>query len=148
MNLTLIVAVVSAGVAGVAGWTANGWRLNAKIDGMVAEHSLALAKANSDALAKYEAMERKKQNAIDQANKIAQANAAAATALGLERDRLREQLSANTYGLSTASVASIRNYSATLSFVLGECAAELESMAKTADGHALDSRTLREAWPK
>jgi hypothetical protein len=150
MNLQLMaIAVLASSVlAGVAGWTANGWRLNSKIDGMVAEHSLAIAKANSDALARYTSMEKKKQEAIDEANKIAKANAAAATALGLERDRLREQLSANTYGLSTASIASIRNYSATLSFILGECAAELEGLAKAADGHALDTRTLIQAWPR
>ena len=148
MKLTLIVAAVSAGVAGIAGWTANGWRLNAKIDNLVASHSIALAKSSQDALAKYQAMERTKQNAIDQANKTAQANAAAAASARLERDRLREQIAAASASLPTATVASTRLYAATLSTVLGECTERLEAVAKDADGHALDSRTLRDAWPK
>ena len=148
MKLTLIVGAASAVIAGLAGWTANGWRLNAKIDNMVAEHSMALVRANQEALAKYEAMERKKQNAIDQANKLAQQNAAAAASARLERDRLREQVTTSSARLSTATVASARAYAATLSTVLGECSERLETLAKDADGHALDSRTIREAWPK
>ena len=148
MKLTLIVGAASAVIAGLAGWTANGWRLNAKIDNMVAEHSMALVRANQEALAKYEAMERKKQNAIDQANKLAQQNAAAAASARLERDRLREQVATSSARLSTATVASTRAYAATLSTVLGECSERLETLAKDADGHALDSRTIREAWPK
>ena len=148
MNLTLIVGVASAVIAGLAGWTANGWRLEAKIDRLVAEHSVALARANQDALARYEAMERNKQNAIDQANKIAQQNAAAANSARLERDRLREQIAANSTGLSTATIASTRAYAAALSTIFSECSERLEALAKDADGHALDSRTLRQAWPR
>lgn len=148
MNLTLIVGTASAIVAGLAGWTANGWRLNAEINRINADYSIAAAKANQDALAKYAAMEKEKQNAIDKANQLAQQNAAAAASARLERDRLRNQITASSASLSTATVASTRAYATTLTTVLGECSERLEAVAKDADGHALDSRTLRQAWPK
>ena len=143
---TLIAAAVAAVLAGIAGWTANGWRLNAKIDRIHAEHAQDLAKANADALAKYTDMERKKQEALNEANKQAQRNARAADAARTELERLRQQIASGS--VSTATCGSVRNYATTLQAVFGECAARLEWMAKEADGHALDSRTLNGAWPK
>ena len=143
---TLIAAAVAAVLAGIAGWTANGWRLNAKIDRIHAEHAQDLAKANADALAKYTDMERKKQEALNEANKQAQRNARAADAARTELERLRQQIASGS--VSTATCGSVRNYATTLQAVFGECAARLERLAKEADGHALDSRTLNGAWPK
>lgn len=143
---TLIAAAVAAVLAGIAGWTANGWRLNAKIDRIHAEHAQDLAKANADALAKYTDMERKKQEALNEANKQAQRNARAADAARTELERLRQQIASGS--VSTATCGSVRNYATTLQAVFGECAARLEWLAKEADGHALDSRTLNGAWPK
>ena len=143
---TLIAAAVAAVLAGIAGWTANGWRLNAKIDRIHAEHAQDLAKANADALAKYTDMEKKKQEALNEANKQAQRNARAADAARTELERLRQQIASGS--VSTATCGSVRNYATTLQAVFGECAARLEWLAKEADGHALDSRTLNGAWPK
>ena len=143
---TLIAAAVAAVLTGIAGWTANGWRLNAKIDRIHAEHAQDLTKANADALAKYTDMERKKQEALNEANKQAQHNARAADAARTELERLRQQIASGS--VSTATCGSVRNYATTLQAVFGECAARLEWLAKEADGHALDSRTLNGAWPK
>ena len=143
---TLIAAAVAAVLTGIAGWTANGWRLNAKIDRIHAEHAQDLTKANADALAKYNDMERKKQEALNEANKQAQRNARAADAARTELERLRQQIASGS--VSTATCDSVRNYATTLQAVFGECAARLEWLAKEADGHALDSRTLNGAWPK
>jgi len=143
---TLIAAAVAAVLTGIAGWTANGWRLNAKIDRIHAEHAQDLTKANADALAKYTDMERKKQEALNEANKQAQRNARAADAARTELERLRQQIASGS--VSTATCGSVRNYATTLQAVFGECAARLEWLAKEADGHALDSRTLNGAWPK
>ncbi len=147
MKLTLILSLTTALIAGIAGWTANGWRLNAQIDRMVADHATQLAKANADALARYTAMERKKQEALDEANQIAQRNARAAATARADANRLRNQI-ASADRVSTATVASLRSYTTTLTAVFGECVAEVEQLATTADGHALDSRTLNGAWPK
>ena len=143
---TLIAAAVAAVLTGIAGWTANGWRLNAKIDRIHAEHAQDLTKANAAALAKYTDMEKKKQEVLDEANKQAQRNARAADAARTELERLRQQIASGS--VSTATCGSVRNYATTLQAVFGECAARLEWLAKEADGHALDSRTLNGAWPK
>jgi hypothetical protein len=147
-KLRIILLVAGTIAAGVAGWTMNGWRLNAQIDRMVTEHSQALAKANKEALDRYAAMERKKQEALDEANKIAQRNAAAAANARADANRLRNDLAASSNSVPTATVTSLRNYTTTVNFVFAECVREIESLAKTADGHALDSRTLIGAWPK
>ena len=146
-NLKIVLLVAAVVAAGVAGWTTNGWRLNAQIDRMVTEHSQALAKANADALAKYTAMERKKQEALNEANKIAQRNADAAFNARVDAGRLRDQL-ATSGSVSTATIASLRDYTTTLNVVFSECVGEIERLAEKADGHALDSRTLIGAWPK
>jgi hypothetical protein len=147
-GLRVLIIVIPAILAGVAGWQINGWRLQSQIDGMVARHTENLAKANAQALAKYTEMERKKQEALDEASKLIKRNADAARSVGLERDRLRQQLATANSRMSTASCPTVVDYSATLSFVLGECAAEIDGLAKTADGHAVDVRTLINAWPR
>ena len=147
-NIKTVLTVAAVVTAAIAGWTTNGWRLNAQIDRMVSEHNQELAKANKDALDRYAAMERKKQEALDEANRIAQKNARAAADARADVNRLRDSLRTSTYGLSTATLPSIRQYSATLNSIFGECVAEIEGLAQTADGHALDSRTLMGAWPR
>ncbi len=148
IRLKALIAIVALALAGWAGWTANGWRLTSKMDKMVADHERQVAKANADALAKYTAMERKKQEAIDEANKIAQRNARAATDARNDLERVRKQVNDTARGLPTATCPSARDYAATLSTVFQECVGRLEEMAKDADGHALDSRTLNQAWPR
>ena len=147
LKVKVILAVVAIAAAGLAGWTMNGWRLNAQIDRMVSEHSQALAKANADALAKYVAMEKRKQEAIDEANRIAQRNAAAEADARNNANRLRREI-ATADRVSTATVASLREYTTTLNTLFGQCIAEVRDLAKVADGHALDSRVLLGAWPK
>lgn len=147
-NLKMVVIAAAVVAAGLAGWTTNGWRLNAQIDRMITEHSQALAKANEQALLKYVAMEQKKQEALNEANRLAQRNASAAAVARDNADRLRDQLVTATSRVPTATVASVRNYATTVNSVFAECVREIEGLAKTADGHALDSRTLTGAWPK
>lgn len=45
------------------------------------------------------------------------------------------------------TVRELRGYTATLATVFGECVVEYREMGKAADGHATDSRALKEAWP-
>lgn len=148
MKLNTIVGAVLIAVAFLTGWTMNGWRLNTRISTMEAQYEANAALANRIALEQYAALERRKQDAVDAAVQLAQQNAAAADAARAESDRLRKQLSANADRVPAASVASLREYTAALSTVFGECVAELESLAAKADGHALDSRTLADGWPE
>lgn len=84
--------------------------------------------------------------------------AAAATRLqrlSADRDRLRatadglrDDLATATSRLPTATCDAAREYAAASTDVFGRCAAALERLASQADGHAIDTRTLSEAWPK
>jgi hypothetical protein len=61
---------------------------------------------------------------------------------------LRNQLTNTQHLLSTATRSSLIDYSTTQSTILSDCAREYQQLAEKADGHALDSRTLIQAWPK
>ena len=154
MKLILGSVLVALIVGAIGGWTVQGWRMAKQIaqltgtmDRMILEHTEDLAKANTEALTRYAELERKKQEAVDEANRIAQRNARAAANARAESERLRNQVAAADR-VSTATVASLREYTTTLGAVFGECVAEVERLAATADGHALDSRTLNGAWPR
>lgn len=145
---TILIAAGSALIIGAStGWTANGWRLNAKIDRMMAEYSQALAQAGQNAMLETARLQRIKDEALNEANRIAQDNAKAATAARAELDRVRRQL-ASSLTINSATCASTRSYADTLSVVFGECATRLTEVAKDADGHAADSRTCQRAFPR
>jgi hypothetical protein len=147
-KLKLIIGAVILAATFAMGWTANGWRLNSKIDRLIADHERQVAQANADALARYNDLERKKQEAVNEANKIAQRNARAATDARNDLERLRNQITNSAGSVPTASCTSVRAHATTLSTVLAECVGQLEAVAKDADGHALDSRALNGAWPR
>lgn len=147
IKTTLISGAVIAFVAFTSGWIAQGWRLNGQIDRMIAEHSQALAQAGKNAMAESARLQKLKDEALNEANRIAQKNALAATAARAELDRLRHQL-ATSNDLSGSTCASARDYAATLATVFGECATRIGELAEKADGHAADSRTLEGAFPK
>jgi len=147
LQTTAIAIAASLIIGFLSGWTSNGWRLNAKIDRMVAEHSQAMAVAGQNAMLESARLQKLKDEALNEANKIAQINAKAAAAARTELDRLRRQLATKS-DLSTATCPSTRDYAATLAVVFGECATRIGELAEKADGHALDSRTLEGAFPK
>ena len=147
LKMTVIASVVSLAIGVTTGWTANGWRLNGKIDRMMAEHSQALAEAGKNAMMESARLQKLKDEALDEANKIAQKNASAAANARSELDRVRKQL-ASSVTIGSATCPSTRNYAETLAVIFGECATRLFEMAKEADGHALDSRTYQQSWPK
>lgn len=144
----IVITAASALIIGAtAGWTANGWRLNGKIDQMISRHSQDLSKATEAALIESVRLQKLKDDALNEANEIAQQNAKAATSARFELDRLRRQL-ANRTAISDATCTSARNYASTLSVVFAECSTRLTEVAKDADGHAVDSRTFQNAWPR
>jgi hypothetical protein len=144
---TLIAAAASLAIGLATGWTANGWRLNGKIDRMMAQQSQALAEAGKNAMMESARLQKLKDEALDEANKTAQRNANAAARVRAELDRVRREL-ANRATITNATCASTRDYAATLATVFGECATRIGELAKDADGHALDSRTYQQSWPR
>jgi hypothetical protein len=134
------------GVGLLTGWTANGWRLNGKIDEMVLEHTQAVQVATQKALDETTRMQREKDNAIAQAQAQAKSNAAAADAARLERDGLRDDLAASRTTFADSTHTSLAAYADTLSVVFEQCTKEYSELASKADGHAADTSTLFNAW--
>ena len=130
----------------LTGWTANGWRLNGKIDEMVLEHTQAVQLATQKALDETTRMQREKDNAVAKAQEQARSNAAAATAARAERDGLRDDLAASRTTFADSTHTSLAAYADTLSVVFEQCTKEYSDMAAKADGHALDTTTLFTAW--
>jgi len=130
----------------LTGWTANGWRLNSKIDEMVLEHTQAVQVATQKALDETTRMQREKDNAVAQAQAQAKSNAAAADSARAERDGLRDDLAASRTTFADSSHTSLAAYADTLSVVFEQCTREYLELAAKADGHALDTTTLFTAW--
>jgi hypothetical protein len=134
------------GVGLLTGWTANGWRLNGKIDDMVLEHTQAVQVATQKALDETNRMQRGKDDAVAKAQAQAKSNAAAADAARLERDGLRDELAASRTTFADATHSSLAAYTDTLSVVFEQCTKEYSDVAAKADGHAADTSTLFNAW--
>jgi hypothetical protein len=130
----------------LTGWTANGWRLNGKIDEMVLEHTQAVQVATQKALEETTRMQREKDDAIAKAQAQAKSNAAAADSARVERDGLRDDLAASRTTFADSSHTSLSAYASTLSVVFEQCTREYSELAAKADGHALDTTTLFTAW--
>ena len=130
----------------LTGWTANGWRLNGKIDEMVLEHTQALQVATEKAAAETVRMQGEKDAAVQKAVALAQRNKADAVSARSERDRLRDDLIASRSTFSEATDTSLAQYTNTLSIVFEQCTREYSELAEKADGHATDAQSLFNAW--
>ena len=132
----------------LAGWLVNGWRSDAVISGIKTEHAAQVAINASNALERYETMERTKDEAIKAAQERetqfkADAGRASATA-----DGLRKQLASVPTRIATASRAAVDEYANTAGELLGQCTAEYQQVAEAADRHASNERLIHDAWPK
>lgn len=143
-NPYLLAGALAVGL--LTGWTANGWRLNGKIDEMVLEHTQAVQVATQKALDETTRMQREKDDAIAKAQAQAKSNAAAADSARVERDGLRDDLAASRTTFTDSSHTSLAAYASTLSVVFEQCTKEYSELAAKADGHALDTTTLFTAW--
>jgi hypothetical protein len=140
------IAAGALAVGLLTGWTANGWRLNAKIDEMVLEHTQAVLVATQQAAEQTAKMQEEKDAAVQKAVALAQRNKADATAARSERDRLRDDLVASRSTFAQATDTSLIEYTNTLSVVFEQCTREYSELAEKADGHATDAENLFTAW--
>lgn len=143
----LIAAVLAAFLFG-AGWMVQGWRAEAKLYDVKREYAEATAKAQAEALERYQSMERQKDEAIEAHAALAAKNAAAADAAARAADSLRRDLSGVSARIAAATDSAVREYATTASVVLGECSAEVVELASKADGHSSDVRLMLDAWPR
>ena len=140
------IAAGALAVGLLTGWTANGWRLNGKIDEMVLEHTQAVLVATQQAAAETTRMQGEKDAAVQKAVALAQRNMADAASARSERDRLRDDLIASRGTFAQATDASLAQYTNTLSVVFEQCTREYSELAEKADGHATDAENLFTAW--
>jgi HD-like signal output (HDOD) protein len=141
---------ITAGItacAFVAGFLVQGWRMDSVISDIHTQHSKALATATQQVLDQSIELQRKKDAALQQAQVKAKQNATAAAAAQSELDGMREYNKRNSASISSSTCTSVRDYAATATAVFEECSIALEGMARKADAHALDAKTLIESWP-
>lgn len=143
-NPYLLAGALAVGL--LTGWTANGWRLNAKIDEMVLEHTQAVLVATQQAAEQTAKMQEEKDAAVQKAAAQAQRNMADAASARSERDRLRDDLIASRSTFAQATDTSLAQYTNTLSVVFEQCTREYSELAEKADGHATDAQSLFNAW--
>lgn len=130
-----------------SGFFVQDWRYASKIADLKLEYSDATIKAISKALEDSNKLQKVKDEALVKAQKQSKINAKAAASAASERDSLLKQLAQSSSTISQATCTSTRDYASTVTAVLGECIAGYTEMAEKAQGHALDARTLRQAWP-
>jgi hypothetical protein len=132
----------------VAGWSTQGWRKDSQINDLHAKHNEASQQAIAQVLSETERMQRAKDDALQQAQKDALANRAAAVSAGRERDRLRNELSASRSAFAEATRTALIEYTDTLGAVFDHCTEEYLEMARAADEHRAGQDALYNAWPR
>ena len=119
-------------------------------DPRAVEEAFAQAVADARAAAAHETarLQAQKDEALYEAAQQAQRNADAAAAARRESDGLRAQLAEARLRMSSSTCASVREHAGALATVFEQCSGAVEDLARAADGHATDARTLIRAWPR
>lgn len=86
--------------------------------------------------------------ALNAATKRTQAAQVAAAAAGDAAGRLRDDIADLQRRLPSATLDACRRDAAALGTVFSACTAEYGALARDAQGHADDTLTLQQAWPK
>lgn len=143
----LAVFLLGASLAATGTWKVQSWRYGEQIASMKQEASEATTKAVKAAMDKTLTDQKRKDDALIEANKRAQYNAVAATRARGAADSLRDELAEARVDLSSATIDAARNYAAAISDVFGQCVDEYRGLAEKASGHASDSLMYQKAWP-
>ena len=143
-----IAVLLAMALASVAGWAANGWRLDAAHRADIAQRDAQLAAAKDLARLREQDWTTQRNQALEDANSRDQiirtlAAGSAGASLGL-----RDTLGAISRGVPDASVEALRHSTTTLAAVLQNCQSEYRELAEKADRHASDALTLEQAWPE
>lgn len=141
--LSIILAIATF----IGGFAVQGWRMEAKIAEIETTNAAAVVEATKAVAEEATRLQGKKDNALKAAQEQVRKNAVAADAARIELHRVRVEADRATTAIPTATCTSVRNYATTATAVFGECTVALENMARKADGHAVDSKALRDAWP-
>lgn len=144
--MTYITAAIAA-AAFVGGFVVQGWRMDAKLAEIESTNAAAVVAATVEVAEEAKRLQGKKDDALKAAQEQVRKNALAADAARIELHRMRVEADRATAAIPTATCSSVKQYAATVTSVFGECTVALEDMARKADGHAVDSKALTDAWP-
>ena len=144
MNYTTIVIAVATFIGG---FVVQGWRMESKIAEIETTNAAAVVVATKVVAEEATRLQGKKDDALKAAQEQTRKNALAADAARIELHRVRVEANRATTAIPTATCTSVRDYATTATSVFGECSVALEDLARKADGHAVDSKALRDAWP-
>lgn len=144
----ILAGLIGAAVAATGAYKVQDWRYGEQIASMKQEASEATTRAVKAAMDKTLIDQKRKDDALMEANKRAQYNAVAADSARRAAVSLRDQLATARADLSSATIDASRNYAAALSDVFGQCVDEYRGLAEKATGHATDSMMYQAAWPK
>ena len=146
---------VSLAIGFGGGWATNGWRLGAEISQLQAQQAINLSNGLKTALDQTIKFQKAKDEALKKAESRAAANAASASAARTESDGLRDDLATARAGLPSPAPDASGNNPSAESRLLDTMAAGIERLsqrgeeiARAANGHASDTLTLQQAWPK
>lgn len=148
---TIIKALLIAAVAVALEFALNGFIKHEQNIG----YQKAVAEYNVKLLAAKEAADQRERELAAQIQE-AQANGlkreetirTLAAAVGKSSDSLRNTANAIRLGLPNATVEAARTAADAFAAVFTECQQRYVEVARAADGHASDVRTLNEAWTK
>ena len=146
MNLTIVAALISAAMAGLAGWGAA-WTIQGRaIDTLKMEAKDAIISQQWSARASIE----RATLALTKAQNDAQARRtgidAAVDSNGAGLIGLRDTATAVRAAATTTDASAA--YANTVSELFDQCGRELVKVAGRADGHVNDIQALMDAWPR
>lgn len=147
MNLTAIAAAVSAALAGAAGF-ALAWNIQAKI---ILDNSLEVANERIARQQATRSLIERNQAQLGAAQAAAQSRVVVLAAdLGRNRTELDRVRIASETAMRSAASGLDACIGATHAYhlVSTQCTERLVEMGRNADGHASDTKTLMDAWPR
>ena len=143
MNPYLLAALISSGIAFYGGWSVNQWRCES--DQKQAIEAAAVAQRE------LHAVEQKRSNGVIAAQNVARTRE---TALRRDADSARNALDSLRTQSDAALQSARSSHDACIvtanaqAVVQSQCTTELQTLARDADGHASDAKTLMDAWPR
>jgi hypothetical protein len=111
------------------------------------EYAAKLAEAKEAARKREAELTTQRDEAVSHANERDQTIRTVAAGGAAASVGLRDTLAGIRNGVPIATVETLRQSTATLATVLGDCQARYRELAEKADRHASDSKTLSDAWP-
>lgn len=155
-----LLALALAGVSGGLGYLAgrsDGHKLGAaevqqRWDAIEVKRREVATKAEAESRATERRLQERKDAALATANQRAYSARADAAAARSEHDRLLQYVRnlpvTRDSGSTETACKAEPDRALAVAELLGQCAGELETLARKADGHLRDAMTLHEAWPK